>query len=48
MFAVRGRIVLKAEAARGWAAVRSCQLPGRLLRHWEERLALRIAANMVL
>ena len=32
MWAVRNRITLKAEAARAWAAVRSWQLPERLLR----------------
>ena len=45
MVAVRGRVTLKAEAARAWTAARSCQQPGRLLHDWDERLALRIAAN---
>ena len=45
MVAVRGRVTLKAEAARAWAAVRSCQQPGRLLHDWDERLPLCIVAN---
>ena len=45
MVAVRGRVTRKAEAARAWAAVRSCQQAGRLLHDWDERLALCIAAN---
>ena len=45
MVAVRGRVTLKAEAARAWAAARSCQQLGRLLHDWDERLPLCIAAN---
>ena len=40
MYEVRGRVALKAEAARAWAAVRAPQFPARLLRDWEDRLAL--------
>ena len=45
MLAVRGRIALRGTAARAWAAVRSCQQPGRLLRDWRARLAFCIATT---
>ena len=48
MFTVRYRTKLKAEAARAWAAVRSWQIPERLLRDWEERPASCVAAKGVL
>ena len=45
MFAVRGRIPLEAEASRAWAAVRSSQIPKRLLRDCENRFVSCVATN---